>query len=111
MRSLDRPAYFRNSIIRNEKEAVVVQEKAVAVLQKHPGIPHGIVNSQQRSPAVRYFLENNLFLKGFCIKLDDGHLGSCAVVAADPIHILFCAGGHIINVRGIHIDGLDGFPL
>ena len=85
-------------IICNEKEAVIVQEKAVAVLQKHPGIPHGIINSQQRSPAVRYFLKNNLFLKGFRIELDDRHLGKRAVVATNPVNILFCAGGHIVNI-------------
>ena len=80
-------------------------------MQKHPGIPHGIINSQQRPPTVRYFPKNNLFLKGFRIELDDGHLGKRAVVAANPVNILFCAGGHIVNEGVIHIDGLDGFPI
>ena len=45
------------------------------------------------------------------MELYDGHLGKCAVVAADPVNMLFGARGHIVNVGGIHIDSLDGFPV
>ena len=64
-----------------------------------------------RASTVCYLLKNDLLLKGFCIELYDGHLGKGAVVAADPINILFCARGHIVNAGGIHIDGLNGFPV